>query len=136
MFVATAAGTSVSSNIDIPANGIIRVVTMGLDIEDASPVTGEGGSAELTFLSSNQLTVNDSRGSICQVSQKTGFADAARLVLAGTPFCVLTPIAIKVAAGERIYLHAVSEGSVLTTAVAYLFIDDGIDVARAQVRRR
>jgi hypothetical protein len=137
MFNTVTGVTSAATSIDIPAKGIIRLITLGALFADASPVIGEGMTAELSFLSTAQYTTNDARGSLCQVAQAVSFADAARIVLSGTPFCLLAPIAIIVNAGERIFLHAVGGGaSVVISASAYLFIDDGIDVARAQVRRR
>lgn len=134
----TVTGTTFASvAVDIPAKGVIRSITLGAVFADGSPVTAEGLTVELSFLSTPQFTTNDARGSLCQVAQIPVFVDAARIAMSGTPICVLTPIAIDVAAGERIYMHMVGGGaSVVVTAVAYLFIDDGIDVARAQVRRR
>lgn len=136
MNVTAAAAALVSVSIDVPADGVIRTIAMGSSFTDASPVTNEGFTAELSFLSTPQFTANDVRGSLCQVSQRPVFVDAARIVLSGVPFCILTPIAILVSAGERIFLHLTPEGSVAAGALAYLFIDDGLDVARAQVRRR
>lgn len=129
--------TASSVSIDVPAKGVIRTIALGAVFADASPVTGEGLTVELSFLSTNQFSTNDARGSLCQVAQVPVFVDAARIALSGTPICILTPIAIEVAAGERVFMHMVGGGaSVVVTAVAYLFIDDGIDVARAQTRRR
>jgi len=137
MYVAASAATAAVASIDIPADGVIRAITMGVSIYDATPVTGEGASAQLSFLSSPQYAANDVRGTLCDVrNQPAHVAAAITLSNGGTPFCVMTPIAVHVAAGERVYLHCTPEGSVVATAVAYLFIDDGIDVARAQVRRR
>ena len=129
--------TVVSTQIDIPADGVIRSIAMGMQFEDASPATGEGAQVELSFLSVNTFAVNDARGSLCTVNHVVVFADAARIVMSGTPFCILTPIAVSVAAGERIFMHGVGDSvSATWLATAYLFVDDGIDVARAQVRRR
>lgn len=126
-----------SASIDVPAKGFIRTITLGLAFQDASPAIKEGALAELSFLSTAQFTSNDGRGSLCQVNARTVFQDAARLGIAGVPFCVLTPVAVAVNAGERIYLHGQADAaSIDFQAVAYLFIDDGIDVARPQVRRR
>lgn len=137
MYVTASAATLASASIDIPANGIIRTITMGMFNYDTAPGTSnEQTAAELTFLSSPQYSSNDVRGSLCQISSGLFFADAARLSLSGDPFCILTPIAIKVMAGERVYLHCTPGGSAVASVIAYLFIDDGIDVARAQTRRR
>lgn len=136
LFAAVGAGVSGSVSIDVPAKGVIRTVTLGVSVFDATPVTGEGANAELSFLSTSQFNVNDARGSICQVRQAPMHVAAAITLQGGTPFCVITPVAIVVAAGERIFLHLAGEGSTAANAVGYLFIDDGIDVARAQVRRR
>jgi hypothetical protein len=137
LYTVSTAGVLATASVDIPANGIIRTITVGLFNYDTAPGTSNEQSAgELSFLSAPQYASNDVRGSLCQVAAGLYFADAARLALAGTPFCILTPIAVKVAAGERVYLHVTSGGSAVASAVSYLFIDDGIDVARAQVRRR
>lgn len=129
-----------SAMIDVPKDGVIRTITLGIEISDTAPATTDVGRAELSFLSSNQIGVNDARGSLCEVDHQFAHvnlaATLATIAMSGTPFCILTPIAVKVAAGERIYLHVTATGSLVAAASAYLFIDDGIDVARAQTRRR
>ena len=136
MYVASSGTALTSASIDVPADGIITAITLGLQIEDASPVITEGSVAEVSFLSSQTFATNDARGSLCAVGRATAFADAARLVIEGSGFCVLTPIHVPVNAGERIYLHIQSDGSVVATAVAYLFVSDGLDQARPRITRR
>jgi len=132
------ATTVATASIDVPADGTIRAITLGMSFQDATPAISDALSAELTFLSTPQFLTNDARGSLCQTGFNVAFQDAARLVLQGVPFCVLTPIAVAVAAGERIFLHIQASGAddIDGTATAYLFIDDGLDVGRAQIRRR
>ena len=136
LYVASSGTSLTSASIDIPADGVITALTVGMQIEDASPVITEGATAELSFLSSQTFATNDARGSLCQVARATAFADAARLVIEGSGFCVLTPIRVPVNAGERIYLHVQADGSVVATAVAYLFVEDGLDQARPRIARR
>jgi hypothetical protein len=130
--------TVVSSQIDIPAAGVIRTIAGGLTVtQDATPAAQDSVIAELSFLSTSTFTTNDARGSLCQVSWGLTFQDAARLITHGVHFCVLTPIAVKVAAGERMFLHLqANQTDIVANTVFYLFVDDGIDVARSQVRRR
>jgi len=135
MYVAASAATYAVAAIDIPANGKIRTISMGLAISDATPVTVEGAVAELSFNSTPQYATNDVRGSLCQVRAQPIFVDAARIAMAGVPFAILTPIEVPVNAGERVFLHLTPDGSVSATCVAYLFIDDGLDSNKA-VRRR
>lgn len=140
MFSSTAAGAGnvlVSAQIDIPANGFIEAMSLGIAFSDATPTISTGCAAELSFLSQMSTTVNDARGVLLSANARIAFQDAARLILHGVPFAIMTPIRVKVAAGERVFLHSicdVADQQVLATA--YLFVNDGIDVARAQTRRR
>ncbi len=136
MYLSVSAATAASASIDVPASGSIRAITMGMQMTDASPVSAEGAFFELSFLSGATFTTNDARGSLCQVSRRAFFVDAAREAVEGSGFCVVTPIDVKVAAGERIFLHGLPEGSVVAACVVYIYVDDGIDVGRAQIRRR
>lgn len=135
--VAPSLGTSLSTvGIDIPAKGVITTVAMGVRYTDATPATGDTVDVELTFSSSPQFAVHDARASICMISNQVFFTDAARLVLTGPQFCILTPVKIAVEGGERVFLHGITSGSITGSATAYLFIDDRVDDVRPRARRR
>jgi len=136
MSLSVSAAAAGVAQIDIPAKGVIRLLSMGMSLSDATPLTGEGATFELSFLSVATFTTNDARGSLCQIHYSPFHVAAAIIAMAGDPFCILTPIAVEVAAGERMFLHGLPVGSAVASCQAYIYVDDGIDVARAQVRRR
>lgn len=140
LFAAGLVGTLSSVSIDIPADGVIQTLTLGATIEsDAVFVDGEGVTAELSFLSSPTFTTNDVRGSLCQVraNRSGGGAAAAWAASVAVPFCILSGIDVPVNAGERVFLHLQGvAGIASSSAVAYLFVKDGIDITSGRTPRR
>jgi len=135
MYVDVAAATYEAAQIDIPADGTLYAVHLQMMVADLGPASNESVFAELSFISTPQYASNDSRGSIAQVGVGTFFADAARLVAHGGEVFAMSGLNIKLNAGERIYLHATPGGSLIATAVAYMYVEDGMDQPRALRRR-
>ncbi|MDO8649691.1 MAG: hypothetical protein Q7R81_08015 [Candidatus Peregrinibacteria bacterium] len=139
MYATAAASTTlVSASIDIQKDGLIYCVTLGVSAAEAGAVSLSGNAiGELSFASVPSFTTHDVRSSICQVAaQFMGFTTTPGLGLPSVPLCVLSAVEIPVAAGERIFLHLQNNISTLdgSTAIAYLFIRDGLD--RTPIRRR
>jgi hypothetical protein len=139
MVVPTGASATVvqSASIDIPKDGVITNIYGHLFVSvDATPANGDTLDGELSFGSSQSLTVNDSRQSIAQMGLAVVFADAARIVWAGMHFMEMNGINIPVSAGERIFIHLLANQTDITgRMVAYLHVDDGLDTGRSQRRR-
>jgi hypothetical protein len=102
--VATSTGTADDlTSIDIPEDGEIIAVNGVIQSPDAA--LAEGNTVELSFLSVNQMTANDARGSIFNI---VGRAQGGTGVIGYAVNSNLTlPKGIPVVAGERIHLHNV-----------------------------
>jgi len=137
MFVSATGTTDAEATADIQADGTIEAIALGVDVtNNATPADGDGGSAELSFMSSNSFGINDVRGSLCTASARfVGAAAADGLMgVASTPLCILTPIKVPVSAGERLHLHLRPVNNTVV-ATCYIMINDGFD-SRARLRRR
>ncbi len=135
MYVDVAAATYEAAQIDLPADGTLYALHLMVSVSDATPASSEQVFAELSFISTPQYAANDSRGSLAQCNIKTYFADAARLAISGNSEFSMTGLNVRLNAGERIYLHCTPEGSIAANAIAYLYIEDGMDQPRALRRR-
>lgn len=114
--------------LDIQFDGVITAIDWNVRADlDADT---EAYNVELSFLSTNTFTVNDSRGSIsmvgAQASGTPGFID--HVVAKG-----LSGLAIPVTAGERVHLHGTLAGTASVRAHCYLHVEDRAD---PRLRRR
>lgn len=135
------------SAIDIPEDGEILAiggVILGLysKVPGASQNLTLQLSSELSFLSTNQIGSNDSRGSIAGIGVACVFnyAEAGETGGGGgnlSEFGVITfPEGIIVNAGERIHLHGFSNSADLTAAATYVLYLKTKGGARRAGRRR
>lgn len=119
------------AQIDIPQDGVLRGIDWdGACALDAAEVCG----IELSFIGTNTLAVNDSRGRISSVTVQAGQSSAVGLVSATMQKWV-GPFELMLFGGERLFLHAVSTTGVLGTGRCNLFFDGGSQVARRSSRR-
>lgn len=140
LFASSGGGaTLISAAADIPEDGRIEAVTLSCNmVSDATPTNARIGRAEISFLSSATFSINDVRGSLCQVlNAEIGAAAADGLKLnPAVSALVVAPIDVMVAAGERVFLHVQSTSATATfEAIGYLYIRDGADLARGTRRR-
>mgnify|MGYP001610097879 CR=1 FL=1 len=138
---ASAAGvtTVVSASIDIQNDGIIEAITLGVTSrDDATTSIPYNVVAEVSFGSTNTFSTNDARASLCQAAiHHEATTTTPALGNIGVPFCVIPGLSVKVAAGERIFLHCQASSAALevANAVAYLFVRDGQDALPERRRR-
>ena len=129
--VATSAATGDDiASIDIPEDGEIIAINGVLQSPDAT--LAEGVTVELSFLSVNQMTANDARGSIFNMVGRSqggtgviGYAVNSNITL---------PKGIPVVAGERIHLHNVM--SAAHTAIIQIAIIILLQGGSRRTRRR
>lgn len=140
LYGAGGAGVWVSVSADIPLDGYISTVALGVSMtQNPALADAESAIAEISFASTAQFTANDVRNSLCQASAVLagGGAAAAIVGLPSVPFCVLTGLHVRVYAGEKLWLHGQVTATVSgASAVGYIYIEDNEDRGRARVRTR
>lgn len=107
------------AQLDIQFVGIINAILLGIQADvDAD---GEVARGELSFISTNAVANNDTRGSLAMVGQRAigTVADISSSVVS------IPGINIPVNAGERLWLHIVAAASVVSNCWAYVYVDDG-----------
>lgn len=129
---ATATGDSAAS-LDIQLDGEIMAIHMSCAPAGVDALN-DGVEAEVSFLSSNSLSNNDTRGSLMIIQSALGM-----LTQGGNNSAVnanISSLEIPVSAGERIHLHILLSGGATSGSVhAYLFVRDK-GVPRIPGRRR
>ncbi len=141
MYGPASAGAEVTVSIDVPADGILDSLSLGVTVDDDTAMDGapKSLSAEVSFMSSSTFVTNDARGSLCTVTAAMFGQVVTDLIMLGptsVPFCILNNLNIRLNAGERIYMHILSsDPDIPGRAAAYLFINDNVD-GRARTRRR
>lgn len=117
----SSAGADSIATIDIPQSGFIIGIACILSspgLPDNSIVT-----AELSFGSTNQITVNDSRAVIAQLSMGLATVTTSGTGKADSNLFINLPDGIPVAAGERIHLHTTATISATHQATFILYMD-------------
>jgi len=141
LYSAGAAGVWAPVSADVPLDGFITTVALGVVIgTNPAFVDGETAIAEMSFASTPQFAANDVRNSLCQAAATIigGGAALSWMGLPSVPFCVLTGLRVRIYAGEKLWLHgSMSAGLGTASATAYAYIEDSEDRAgRARVRSR
>ena len=119
------------SQIDIPQDGFI----IGIDWDaNATLNATENIAIELSFIATNQLLTNDTRGRISAVSGQANQVSAV-----GVPVVImqkwLGSFDVSVSGGERLYLHAISTAGVTGVVRCGLYVELGTVTRRAARRR-
>lgn len=120
--------------IDIPEDGLI-IGILGRVLGDVMASEDEA-HAELSFLSTNQIDVNDARASIMQVMVKTGTVTTSGQGKASETVWLGIPEGIPVAAGERIHMHTHATTGVTPTGLFMLYLTFTPGTGRRSQRRR
>lgn len=132
MFGQGAGGTEDAvANIDIPDDGAL----VGVQVAHAADIdaTDEASTVSLSFIATNQLATNDSRGDIIVTRVRSGLVTAE----GGSPFTnFYTPMDIDVSGGERLYIHVVASAGVVTQVSMILHFRFRRPPARRSARRR
>ena len=132
------AGTiSVATNdvaaIDIPEDGEILAILGTLNASGMDDA--DRASCELSFLSTNQIQINDARGSILEVSIRSVLSTNGGLIAAESVALSFSPgSGIPVNAGERIHLHTEGTTGVTPTGMFMIYLSAGR--AKRASRRR
>lgn len=134
--IVASATTNSAAAIDISQDSVITGIQGIIQGEYTTPATGSVYvGAELSFLSTNQININDARGSLCEV-----VASGVILSTEGgykLSECIyLSHLDVNVAAGERIHLHTISSVANLVGQATFLLGLSATGVARRAPRRR
>lgn len=119
------------AQLDVQFDGIITAIAGHI----RSTMTGAGqfATAEASFLSTNTVGTNDTRGSIFSVS--TSLTGNTSGFTQGTENNNVGGLNIRVNAGERLWLHFSASASLASDGQIYLYVEDGQDVPTATRRR-
>lgn len=132
MYAAGTGGTEDSAaTIDIPQDGVIT----GVQVAHYAALDADGdvSSIELSFIGSNQKSVNDTR-SILALSRIRGVGTAASG--AHTPAAnFFVPLDIDVSGGERLHLHIDATAGVTSVANFIIQLTTGRRIPRRSARR-
>lgn len=130
VFAAGTGGTEDgAAQLDIQFDGEIQAL-FGSVIGDLDTDTDKV-KAELSFISTNSLTNNDTRGSLITISEFASIGAAGAVVTQAN--AGVSGISIPVAAGERVWLHIVASANVDSEVTMYIYVKDG---AGPELRRR
>jgi len=132
--IPASATTNSIVTLDIILDGLIAAISMGLKNVSGMDALGDALVGEISFMSTNSLGVNDTRGSIAQVSVNQNFLTSGGGI--GPGVMSVNGLAIAVNGGERIHLHGLSSTGVSGNCFVYLYVEDASDGGKAQVRRR
>lgn len=128
-----AAGTGGTENaaaqLDIQFDGVITAIH-GSVIGDLDTDLDKV-KAEVSFISTNTLINNDTRGSLITVAEFAAIGAAGAAVTQANSS--VSNLSIPVTAGERLWLHIVATASVDSEVTFYLYVEDG---ANSELRRR
>lgn len=122
------------ASIDIPEDG--KLVAIQAMISDVTITAAEVCLVEISFLSTNQISSNDARGSIFQFSLGHGVDVTSGGHNGYMNTYAAFPDGIPINAGERIHMHCVIVGSLDAAIACMLYLDTrGTGVRRARKRR-
>lgn len=122
------ASADAAAQLDVQFDGIITAVDWSVagDLD----ADGENYGIEVSFLSTNTLGNNDSRGSLSEIRSQAS----------GTPGFIrdgvnkgVSGLRVPVSAGERMFMHGALSGTANVNATCYIHVDDGAD---PRLRRR
>jgi hypothetical protein len=119
--------TVISAAIDVPLDGTITSVLLGIAVQNNASLNAEGLTAEVSFASTPSFTTHDVRNSLgmCSLNFVTSPVGAPGLGVPGFPFFVAHNLEIATFAGERIYLHLQAAGTIDNfSSVGYIHIKD------------
>ena len=120
------------ASIDIPSDGFITGIDWDGNVNlDAD---GETMNAELSFIATNQVAVNDVRGRISSVSAQVAVLTAVGEVAFNLQKWI-GPMDLSVAGGERIHMHFQSSTGVTGAVRCNIHLDSRTAAARRSARR-
>ena len=124
-----------TATIDVPEGGLIKAVNWSVRLGGMDAL-GDYYLAHISFASTTQAGVNDARAVISFMAASQNFLTSGGGV-ASDKFISFGTDGIAVAAGERIYLHAVgATGVTATDQEVTIYFAFGRPPSRAATRRR
>lgn len=131
LYSATAGDAAAS--LDILFNGAIQGMLFDLTVTGADALN-DGMSLEVSFASVSGMVANDTRASIGGIKSNQGFLTSGGGQTGKAVAVTFGMDGIPVAAGERIYLHTASTGTVTFAASVWLYVR--VTDSRQIMRRR
>ena len=119
------------AQVDVQFDGIITAIFGSIDMDVAA--NGNEAVYELSFLSVNTIGTNDTRGALFQLRSKA--VVLANGTLQSAENAGIGGLAIKINAGERLWMHVVATAAIVTEGAIYVYVEDGQSVPTAQRRR-
>lgn len=132
MYGAGTGGTqNAIANIDVQDDGVI----VGVQVAHSADLdaTDEASTASLSFISTNQIAINDTRGELVVSRLRTGLVTAETGKAANNFF---VPLNVQVSGGERIYMHFASSAGVITDCTMIIHFAFRRTPPRRSQRRR
>lgn len=120
------------ASIDIQNDGFINAMLIAMTAAGMDALSDQL-RVEISFLSSNTLENNDSRGSLITMAISQNFLTTGGGTSGGNNS--VSGLRIQVSQGERIFMHGKISTGVSGKATAYLYVDDGVDQKPARRRR-
>lgn len=132
MYAAGTGGTeNAAANIDVQDDGNI----VGIQVAHSADLdaTDEAATASLSFISTNQITINDTRGELIVSRLRVGLV-TAESGLVSTNFYV--PMDVTVSGGERLFMHLAATAGVLSDCSMVVHFNFRRTPPRRSQRRR
>ena len=131
MFNSFAASADSGASLDIQFDGQLVVIDWNVNGDFDADL--ERYEIEVSFLSTNTFSSNDSRGSLSQVGARAAAAGTPASLVVDSTQKVVTGLDIPVVQGERVHLHGSITGLGVVAATVYLHVNDR---AATRIRRR
>jgi len=131
-----AAGTGGTENalasIDIPFDGVITGVDW--DCRADLDADTEQFNAELSFIATSQLALNDVRGRVSSVAAQISLTTSGAPVVSIAKW--VGPMDLPVQGGERLYIHVVTTAGATSEVRCNVHVDSRTPPRRRSSRRR
>jgi len=131
MFGSASGSTDALAQIDVPQDGVLRGIDW--DVSAHMDADAESIDVELSFIATNQLAVNDTRGRISSVGS------ILTVTTSGSPISTMqkfiSGMELMLHGGERLYTHVVATSGLTAAVRCNLHFDGGATVVRRSARR-
>jgi hypothetical protein len=118
-----------TASVDVVKTG--KIVGVQWAVAGDLDADGENFAAELSFSSASGISTNDTKSSFSAIRQQNGLLTSGAIATGVNVFFPLPDVLIS--EGERVYLH--TSGTAITVT-AYIWVEDGLDIAGRQRRLR
>jgi len=119
------------AQLDVQFDGIITAIHMTVTARLAD---AEEANIEVSFISTNTIGSNDTRGSLFIMRQQANTSDTGWALHEGRS-AGIAGLAIVVNAGERLWMHMVVDDGKVAKADAFIYVEDGQAIPVSSRRR-